>query len=546
MNVNNISKDDLPWIVEYDSEKCMLCGRCVAVCSFGAIKVDVQKRKKVNALSDDKGFSIDSNQKAIPVIKQVVDENNFCRGCGMCSKVCPNGAIKVVRNQTEIFGTRYRAKTAQSVKRGGRSNLHTEGRTLDKIKVGRISHMTDPSLDALRHTFDMRTNLGRVVSPEELNFDIVNGELKENNTKIPASSSIYPIIIGDMSIGALSPRMWEAVSIAVAYLNEVKGIPIRMCTGEGGIPDRLLKSKYLKYMILQIASGHFGWNRIINSMPYMKEDPAGILIKIGQGAKPGDGGLLMAEKNVRLIQEIRGVPKADLLSPPNHQGLYSIEESVQKMFLSMNCAFNFKVPVAIKVAASSTSVSVYNNLLRDPYNIVVGFFIDGLQGGTGAAHEISLNHTGHPIVSKLRDCYLAAVQQGKQGQIPIFAGGGIGMNGNLAADTFKMICLGANGVFVGKLILQIAGCVGNDFGKCNACNTGRCPIGITTQNPKLIKRLDVDTVAQNIANYICATDIELKKLLAPVGNSSLPIGRSDALVSVDRNVAERLKIQHVC
>lgn len=546
MNVNNISKDDLPWIVEYDSEKCMLCGRCVAVCSFGAIKVDVQKRKKVNALSDDKGFSIDSNQKAIPVIKQVVDENNFCRGCGMCSKVCPNGAIKVVRNQTEIFGTRYRAKTAQSVKRGGRSNLHTEGRTLDKIKIGRISQMTDPSLDALRHTFDMRTNLGRVVSPEELNFDIVNGELKENNTKIPASSSIYPIIIGDMSIGALSPRMWEAVSIAVAYLNEVKGIPIRMCTGEGGIPDRLLKSKYLKYMILQIASGHFGWNRIINSMPYMKEDPAGILIKIGQGAKPGDGGLLMTEKNVRLIQEIRGVPKADLLSPPNHQGLYSIEESVQKMFLSMNCAFNFKVPVAIKVAASSTSVSVYNNLLRDPYNIVGGFFIDGLQGGTGAAHEISLNHTGHPIVSKLRDCYLAAVQQGKQGQIPIFAGGGIGMNGNLAADTFKMICLGANGVFVGKLILQIAGCVGNDFGKCNACNTGRCPIGITTQNPKLIKRLDVDTVAQNIANYICATDIELKKLLAPVGNSSLPIGRSDALVSVDRNVAERLKIQHVC
>ncbi|MGM9994427.1 MAG: glutamate synthase-related protein [Candidatus Avigastranaerophilus sp.] len=546
MNVNNISKDDLPWIVEYDSEKCMLCGRCVAVCSFGAIKVDVQKRKKVRALSNDKGFSIDSDQKAIPVIKQVVDENDFCRGCGMCSKVCPNGAIKIVRNKTEIFGTRYRAKTAQSVKRGGRSNLHTEGRTLDKIKVGRISQMTDPSLDALRHTFDMRTNFGRIVSPEELNFDIINGEIKENNKKVPVNSSIYPVIIGDMSIGALSPRMWEAVAIAVAYLNEVKGIPIRMCTGEGGIPDRLLKSKYLKYMILQIASGHFGWNRIINAMPDMQENPAGVLIKIGQGAKPGDGGLLMAEKNVRLIQEIRGVPKADLLSPPNHQGLYSIEESVQKMFLSMNCAFNFKVPVAIKVAASSTSVSVYNNLLRDPYNIVGGFFIDGLQGGTGAAHEISLNHTGHPIVSKLRDCYLAAVKQGKQGQIPIFAGGGIGMNGNLAADTFKMICLGANGVFIGKLILQIAGCIGNDYGKCNACNTGKCPIGITTQNPKLIKRLDVDTVAQNIANYICATDVELKKLLAPVGNSSLPIGRSDALVSVDKNVADRLKIQHVC
>ncbi len=548
MNINNISKDDLPWIVEYDSEKCMLCGKCVAVCSFGAIKPDVQKRKKVKAISNEEGFQIDEDQKAIPVIKQVIDEKHYCRGCGVCTKVCPNGAIKVVKNNTEIFGTRYRAKTAQSVKRGGRNNLHTEGRTLDKIKVGRISQMTDPSLDALRHTFDLRTNLGRIVSPKDLHFEInENGNLEEKTSQhLPANNSIYPIIISDMSIGALSPRMWEAIAIAVAYLNEVKNIPIRMATGEGGIPDKLLRSKYLKYMILQIASGHFGWNRIINSMPYMQEDPAGIIIKIGQGAKPGDGGLLMAEKNVKLVQEIRGVPKADLLSPPNHQGLYSIEESVQKMFLSMNCAFKFKVPVAIKVAASSTSVSVYNNLLRDPYNIVGGFFIDGIAGGTGAAHEISLNHTGHPIVSKLRDCYLAAVHQGKQGQIPIFAGGGIGMNGNLAADTFKMLCLGASGVFIGKLILQIAGCVGNDYGKCNACNTGRCPMGITTQNPKLTQRLDVDVVAQNIVNYICATDIELKKLLAPVGNSTLPVGRSDALVCVDKNVADRLQIQYVC
>ena len=548
MNINNISKDDLPWIIEYDSEKCMLCGKCVAVCSFGAIKPDVQKRKKVKAISNEEGFQIDEDQKAIPVIKQVIDEKHYCRGCGVCTKVCPNGAIKIVKNNTEIFGTRYRAKTAQSVKRGGRNNLHTEGRTLDKIKVGRISQMTDPSLDALRHTFDLRTNLGRIISPKDLNFKInEKGELEEQASQhLPANNSIYPIIISDMSIGALSPRMWEAIAIAVAYLNEVKNIPIRMATGEGGIPDKLLRSKYLKYMILQIASGHFGWNRIINSMPYMQEDPAGIIIKIGQGAKPGDGGLLMAEKNVKLVQEIRGVPKADLLSPPNHQGLYSIEESVQKMFLSMNCAFKFKVPVAIKVAASSTSVSVYNNLLRDPYNIVGGFFIDGIAGGTGAAHEISLNHTGHPIVSKLRDCYLAAVHQGKQGQIPIFAGGGIGMNGNLAADTFKMLCLGASGVFIGKLILQIAGCVGNDYGKCNACNTGRCPIGITTQNPKLTQRLDVDVVAQNIVNYICATDIELKKLLAPVGNSTLPVGRSDALVCVDKNVADRLQIQYVC
>ena len=120
------------------------------------------------------------------------------------------------------------------------------------------------------------------------------------------------------------------------------------------------------------------------------------------------------------------------------------------------------------------------------------------------------------------------------------------MNGNLAADAFKMICLGANGVFAGRLILQMAGCVGNDFGKCNACNTDLCPVGIATQNPLLVNRLDIDRVAENIVNYFKATDTELKKLLAPVGNSSLPVGRSDALVTVDKNVADRLQIQHVC
>ena len=219
---------------------------------------------------------------------------------------------------------------------------------------------------------------------------------------------------------------------------------------------------------------------------------------------------------------------------------------MQKMFLSFNAAFKFRVPVAIKVAASATSVSVFNNLVRDPYNIVGGFFLDGIDGGTGAAHEVSLDHTGHPIVSKLRDCYMAAVTQGRQGQIPLWAAGGLGKTGDLAADAFKMIALGANGVFTGKLILQMAGCVGNDMGRCNACNTGLCPTGITTQEPALTRRLDPEKVAQNIVNYYLAMDQEFKKLLAPIGNSSLPVGRSDALISTDRAVAERLQIQHVC
>ena len=539
ISINELHQDDLPWIIEYDESKCIQCGKCTAVCSFGAIKPVLEKRRKLSG-----GLQKPSFEKIL-VIKQNVSFENHCRGCGMCSRVCPNGAIKAVRNVNDRYSVRYRAAKADSLKKGGRSNLNTEGRTLDKIKIGRISQMTDPSLDAARHKFELRTPFGRVLSADMLDLHMEQGKMQVSN-KLPPNRWIYPILMGDMSIGAISWRMWEAMAIATAYLNEVLGLPVRMCTGEGGIPVRLLKSKYVKYMILQIASGHFGWNRIIQAMPDMVEDPAGILIKIGQGAKPGDGGLLMASKVARYVQEIRGVPRADLLSPPTHQGLYSIEESVQKMFLSMNAAFNFRVPVAIKVAASVTSVSVYNNLLRDPYNIVGGFFLDGLAGGTGAAHEISLNHTGHPITSKLRDCYLAAVHQGRQGEIPLFAGGGLGQTGSFAADAFKLICLGANGVFTGRLLLEIAGCVGNDEGKCNACNTGLCPAGLATQDVCLTKRLDIDIAAQNIVNYFIATDMELKKLMGPVGNSTLPIGRSDALITVDKNVADRLDIQYVC
>jgi len=544
MRVQHVTPNDMPWKIKYDASRCTLCGSCVSACSFRAIEAKVERRRMVFS----EGELPDPQQRfsAVPVIRQVKDVRHYCRGCGICEKVCPNDAIAPLRNPDTRHPIITRCLGGDSIKRGGRKNLESATRTLDKLRVGRISQMTDPSLDAQRHTFDLLAPFGRIMPAKTLPFSVDESEQLQVEAGMPPVRWIYPVIIGDMSIGALSWRMWEAVAMAVAYLNEECGMPVRMCSGEGGVPVRLLKSKYLKYMILQIASGHFGWNRIAKAMPHMVEDPAGILIKIGQGAKPGDGGLLQATKVAEHIQAIRGVPKADLLSPPNHQGLYSIEESVQKMFLSFNAAFKFRVPVAIKVAASATSVSVFNNLVRDPYNIVGGFFLDGIDGGTGAAHEVSLDHTGHPIVSKLRDCYLAAVAQGRQGQIPLWAAGGLGKTGDLAADAFKMIALGANGVFTGKLILQMAGCVGNDLGRCNACNTGLCPVGITTQENPLVHRLDVDRVAQNIVNYFLAMDTEFKKLLAPIGNSSLPVGRSDALVATDKAVADRLDIQYVC
>lgn len=540
IKVQDVAVNDLPWRIEYHAERCTRCGSCVASCSFNAIEVVVQRQSMT--VSEQNQPSPVRRQLALAIIKQKKDLAHMCRGCGMCERVCPNNAIRPVRNPDDRKALLSRDNGP--IKRGGRTNLNAQ-RTLDSIIVGRISQMTDPALDSVRHTFDIRAPFGRVLSPRELPLT-VSGDKLEMAHRTPPVRWIYPLIFSDMSIGALSTRAWEAVALATAYLNEKCNLPVCMSSGEGGMPVKLLESEYLKYFIIQIASGHFGWNRIIKAMPHMVTDPGGILIKIGQGAKPGDGGLLPEAKVAEHVQAIRGVPKATLSSPPNHQGLYSIEESVQKMHLSLNAAFGFRVPVAVKCAASATSVAVYHNLLRDPYKICGGFFIDGIQGGTGAAAEVSLDHTGHPVVSKIRDCYLSAVRQGLQGQIPLYGGGGIGLTGNAAADAFKMICLGANGVFCGKVLIQLLGCIGNEKGRCNACNTGKCPTGICTQDPRLVKRLDVDRGAQKIVDYVLAFDKELRKLMAPIGNSSLPVGRSDALVSTDKAVADKLGIQYVC
>ncbi len=540
VHVQDVSVNDLRWKINYQREQCTMCGSCLAACPFHAIEAGAVRRDQVK--SRNTVPRPEKSHETMMVISQSADPARACTGCAMCEKVCPNHAIWPVRNPDSRQSILARDKGP--VSRGGRNSLNVL-HTLDHLIVGRISQMTDPSLDSERHTFDIRAPLGRVLPAGELPLAAENGVLKVTG-KIPPVRWIYPLIFSDMSIGALSTRAWEAVALACAYLNEKCGIPIRMSSGEGGMPVRLLESDYLKYFMIQIGSGHFGWNRILQAIPHMKTDPAAVLIKIGQGAKPGDGGLLPASKVGPHIQAIRGIPKATFHSPPNHQGLYSIEESVQKMHLSMNAAFGFRVPVAVKCAASATSVSVYNNLLRDPYKICGGFFLDGIEGGTGAAAEISLDHTGHPIVSKIRDCYQAAVKQGLQGQIPLYGGGGIGLTGDAAADAFKLICLGANGVFSGKLLIQILGCIGNEQGRCNACNTGKCPTGICTQDPRLVKRLDVDRGAQRIVDYVLTFDKELKKLMAPIGNSTLPVGRSDALVTTNRDVADRLGIQYVC
>jgi glutamate synthase (NADPH/NADH) large chain len=155
---------------------------------------------------------------------------------------------------------------------------------------------------------------------------------------------------------------------------------------------------------------------------------------------------------------------------------------------------------------------------------------------------------GHPIASNIRDCYLDLVRQGKHNELPLIAAGGVGKRGNLAANAAALIMLGASAVSVGKYIMQAtADCFGNENNRCNLCNTGMCPRGITTQDPRLYRRLDPDRVAERLVDVFRAADSELKKIFGPLGRSTeLPIGMSDALSVEDKSIAERLEIHYVC
>ena len=537
LHPSTLSTKDLHWRILWSKEKCTLCGRCTAVCPVQAIELGVHRKRTVNVplgIKDTPGAAF----TVYHGIDQRTDPAYACIGCAMCTLVCPNEAIIPVHND-EIDRQRFHINTGGVPRRrGGRRN--NPGSLLDQIKFVRISMLTDPALDAGRHEFELRTLLGRILPAEEaLLFTRENGW-------IPPVREIYPLLIGSMSFGALSPTMWEGLQMGVAYLNEELGMPVRMCTGEGGCPPRLLRSRFIKYVILQIASGYFGWDEIIHALPEMKEDPCAIEIKYGQGAKPGDGGLLMWYKVNSLIARVRGVPAGvSLPSPPTHQTKYSIEESVAKMIQSMYMAWGFRVPVYPKISATSTTNAVLNNLTRNPY--AGGLAIDGEDGGTGAAYNVSMDHMGYPIASNIRDAYLNLTTIGRQNEIPLFAAGGIGKNGNLAANAAALIMLGASGVQIGKYAMQAAaGCLGSETDRCNVCNIGQCPKGITSQDPRLYRRLDPEKVAERLVDMYLSFDTELKKVVAPLGRStSLPIGMSDALGIADKSAAERLKIQYV-
>ncbi|MBD5539117.1 MAG: 4Fe-4S binding protein, partial [Desulfovibrio sp.] len=236
----SVSVNDLPWLVRHDAGRCVLCGACVAACTFGAIEAELTPRGASAAERErrQEGGQGECGRPRRPVIVQKARAPHACTGCGMCEKVCPAGAIRPVRNPDNRWAvlSRTHGEPARRGGRGGRSVVETppRERTLDSVGIGPISQMTDPALDSERHTFELRSPLGRLLRPGELPLRVEEGRLVLAG-ETPPVRWIYPVIFSDMSIGALSTRAWEALALAVAWLNEECHLPVRMSSGEGGV-----------------------------------------------------------------------------------------------------------------------------------------------------------------------------------------------------------------------------------------------------------------------------------------------------------------------
>lgn len=300
-----------------------------------------------------------------------------------------------------------------------------------------------------------------------------------------------PIIIGAMSFGALSKEAKIALSKASALAGTLEN------TGEGGmLPE---ERKFSKKLIIQYSTGRFG----ISEEVLKKADA--IEIKIGQGAKPGQGGLLPKEKVTDEIARVRQIEKGkDVHSPAYHLDIKSPEDLRKKVEWLKNLTGG--VPVIIKLAAGDVEKDVKIAVKANPDIIA----IDGTEGGTGAAPEVMLNEVGLPAISALVRARVALDKiEAKQ---ELWIGGGLNKGGDFA----KALALGADALFCATPLLVAIGCT-----RCGLCHLGRCPQGITTQDIKLRKQFNIEEASQNVANYIRNCTEEIKMIAGACGENNI-------------------------
>ncbi len=218
-------------------------------------------------------------------------------------------------------------------------------------------------------------------------------------------------------------------------------------------------------------------------------------------------------------------------------------------------ASDWQVPVYVKVGATRVAHDV-KLAVASGADVVV---VDGMQGGTAATQDVFIEHTGIPTMPAVRLAAEALAEIGMAHEVQLVVSGGI----RSGADVAKALALGADAVSIGVAALLALGCnrpvadgprgttfdvtadyltLGTTPGCCTNCHTGRCPVGIATQDPELESRLDVDRAAEGVANYLRAITMELTALARACGKSDVHHLEPEDLVALTVEAAAMARV----
>jgi glutamate synthase (ferredoxin) len=319
----------------------------------------------------------------------------------------------------------------------------------------------------------------------------------------PAETILRRFSGGAMSHGALSAEAHETIAVAM------NRIGARSNCGEGGeSPDRFRTHR--NSAIKQVASGRFG---VTAEYAAFADE---LQIKIAQGSKPGEGGQIPAHKVTDEIARLRGTsPGVQLISPPPHHDIYSIEDLAQLVFDLREV--NPRAEVSVKLVAEAGVGVVAAGVAKAHADVI---HIGGADGGTGASPLPSIKHAGAPWELGLAETQQALVANGLRGRVRVRVDGGI----KTGRDVVVAALLGADEFSFGTALLIAEGCL-----YVRSCHLDTCPVGIASQRPEL--RAKYAGTPEMVEAYLRFVADEARRLLASLGLRSVDeaVGRVDLL-----------------
>jgi len=325
-----------------------------------------------------------------------------------------------------------------------------------------------------------------------------------------------PIYVSHMSFGALSKEAKIALAKGSA------AVKTAMCSGEGGILPESIESAY-KYIFEYVP------NKYSVTDENLKKADA-VEIKIGQSAKPGMGGHLPGDKVTEEIASIRDFEKGvDIISPAHFAEILNKEDL--KKTVEMLRETSEGKPIGIKFAAGNIESDLEVALFAGPDFIT----IDGRAGATAAAPKFVKGATSVPTIFALYRANKFLDEKGAK-DISLIITGGL----RISADFVKALALGADAVAIATTVLMAIGCQ-----QYRICETGKCPMGIATQNPDLRERFDIDKSAKQLENFLFASTEEIKTFARLTGNDGVHKLSVKDLCTTNSEISNHTNIEHV-